>query len=78
MALRDNSDGSGMQIRFVTYFPGALSESLTEGVREHVAVELGNWMRFAYEDIVSGRFVPPRAPSPASSSEGWDTQSNDL
>lgn len=58
MALRDMPDGSGMQIRFVTYFPGGLSEELTEGVREHVAVELANWMEFAYEDVVSGRFVP--------------------
>jgi len=76
MALRDKPDGSGMQIRFVTYFPGALSESLTEGVRKHVAVELGNWMRFAYEDIVSGRFVP--SPFSPSGSEGRVVQSNDL
>jgi hypothetical protein len=58
MALRDNDDGAGMRIRFVTYFPGGLGEKLVEGVRRHVAVELGNWMRFAWEDVVSGRFVP--------------------
>jgi len=76
MALRDRLDGSGMRIRFVTYFPSALSESLTQGVRQHVAVELGNWMRFAYDDIVSGRFVPSL--SLASGTEGWFVQPDDL
>ena len=58
LAVRDNPDGSGMEVVLINYFPSATPEYQIEGVREHVAVELGNWMKFAYEDIVSGRFVP--------------------
>ncbi len=57
-AFRDKPDGSGMEAALIDYYPSATPEWQIEDVSEHVSVELSNWMRFAYEDVVSGRFVP--------------------
>lgn len=53
-AFRDNEDGNGVEALLALFFPSATPEEMMEPAREHLAIEVTNWLKFAYEDNVSG------------------------
>lgn len=56
-AFRDNEDGNGVEVELGIYFPSAVPEEMLEPARQHLAIEVSNWLKFAYEDIVSGAWA---------------------
>lgn len=56
--LKDKDDGTGVHLSDRLYVPSSLPEEYHEDIREHLAVQFANSLKFAYEDIISGRFVP--------------------
>ncbi|KAF2224723.1 hypothetical protein BDZ85DRAFT_83513 [Elsinoe ampelina] len=62
-AFKDNEDGNGLEAELNLYLPSATPKEILEPAREHLAIEVSNWLRFAYEDIVSRAWTYQPLPS---------------
>jgi hypothetical protein len=53
-AVRDLPNGSGLEVFEGMWFPDSTPEYITEGAKAHLAIEVSNWLLFAYSDTISG------------------------
>jgi hypothetical protein len=52
-------EGGGVEAELTGWMPSSTPEEVLEGLREHQAVEWGNWLVNCQRDIEEGRFVIP-------------------
>jgi hypothetical protein len=48
----------GIELALNMWMPSKTPEDVKQGITEHLTIEYYNWVGWAYEDIMSGAFVP--------------------
>jgi hypothetical protein len=52
-AVRDLDDGLSLEIYEGLWFPDSTPEYITDGAKAHLAIEISNWLLFAYRDATT-------------------------
>lgn len=58
-SFRDLPRGKdGIEAELYVWLPSGTPDDVVQGLRDHQSIEFSNWLKFAYSDIVSGKFKP--------------------